>query len=174
MSHDYDTHHPRRRGRLDGTRYGAPVTILALFQRTLKDLTASEFALVMRRFLGVARMHPLNYGLVRTSLLTPIVALVLLRGSAGDLEFVLVLARLLAFVTGSVLVSQFFAHSLYNVYSGWKVDSPPESWQRACDRYFRLNVIRGRGPGVAFVLFWTACPLPSQRRCSNEHHSDGE
>ena len=84
------------------------------------------------------------------------------------------LAGLLAFVTGSVLVSQFFTQSLYNVYSGWKVDSPPESWQRACDRYFRLDVIRGRGPGVAFVLFWTACPLPSQRRCSNAHHSDGE
>ena len=86
MRHDYDTRHPRRRGRLDGTRYGAPVTIRALFQRTLKDLTAPEFDLVMRRFLGVARMHPLNYGLVRTSLLTSIVALVLLRGSAGDPE----------------------------------------------------------------------------------------
>ena len=151
------------------------MTILALFQRTLKDhLTTPEFALVMRRFLGVARTHPLNYGLGRTSLLAPIAALVLLRGSAGDLESVLVLAGLLAFVTGSALVWQFFAQSLYNVYSGWKVDSPPESWQRACDRYFRLDVIRGRSPGVAFVLFWTACPLPSQRRCSNAHHSDGE
>jgi len=75
------------------------MAILALFQRTLKDLTTPEFGLIMRRFLGVARTHPLNYGLSRTSLLAPIVALALLRGSAGGPESVLVLAGLLAFVS---------------------------------------------------------------------------
>jgi hypothetical protein len=140
---------------------GLLMAILALFQRTLKDLTAPEFALVMRRFLRVARTHPLNHGLVRTSLLAPIIALALLRGSAGGPESVFVLAGLLAFVAGSVSVWQFFAPSLYNVYLGWEVESPPVRWQRAYDRYFRLNVIRGRGPGVAFVLFWPACPWPN-------------
>ena len=124
---------------------GLLMAILALFQRALKVLTAPEFALVMRRFLGVARTHPLNYGLVRTSLLAPIVALASLRGSAGGPESVLVLAGLLAFVAGSVIVWQFFAHSLYNVYLGWKVGSPPEGWHRARVRYFLLNVVRGLG-----------------------------
>jgi hypothetical protein len=152
---------------------GLLMTTLAFFQRTLKDLTTPEFALVMRHFLGVARTHPLNYGLVTASLLATIVALVLLRGSAGGPEFVLVLASLLAFVAGSVLVLQFFARSLYNVYLGWRVESPPEGWQRARVSYFRLNVVQGLSPGVAFVRFWSACPWPNWRRCSDEHRSDG-
>jgi hypothetical protein len=129
------------------------MVILALFQRTLKVLTAPEFGQVMRRFLGVARTHPLNDGLVRTSLLAPIVALALLRGGAGDPESVLVLAGLLAFVVGSVIVWQLFAHSLYNVYLGWEVESPPVSWQRACNRYFRLNVIQGPRIGSGLCSF---------------------
>jgi hypothetical protein len=36
---------------------GLMMTILAFFQRILKDLTAREFTLVMQRFLGVVRTH---------------------------------------------------------------------------------------------------------------------
>ena len=60
---------------------GLLMTILAFFQRALKDLTAPEFALVMQRFLRPVRTHPLNYGLVTTSVLAA--ALVLLRRSPG-------------------------------------------------------------------------------------------
>jgi hypothetical protein len=60
---------------------GLLMTILAFFQRALKDLTAPEFALVMQRFLRLVRTHPLNYGLVTTSVLAA--ALVLLRRSPG-------------------------------------------------------------------------------------------
>jgi hypothetical protein len=124
------------------------VIILALFQRTLKDhLTMPESTLVMRRFLGVARTHPLNYRLGRPSLLAPIVALASLRGSAGGPESVLVLAGLLAFVAGSVIVWQFFAHSLYNVYLGWKVESPPVIWQKSMRPLLPLQRNPGPRPG---------------------------
>ncbi|MDQ3794558.1 MAG: DUF1772 domain-containing protein [Actinomycetota bacterium] len=138
---------------------GLLMTILAFFQKALKDLTASEFALVMHRFLEVVRTHPLNYGLVITSMLAPIAALFMLRESAGGLTFVLVLAGWMAFVAGAVLVSRFFAEPIYNVFLSWKTQSPPENWREARDQYFRLNVIRGLGSGTAFVLFLVSLSL---------------
>jgi hypothetical protein len=107
---------------------------------------------VMQRFLGIARTHPLHYALVITSVLAP-AALLVLRGSPGDPAFLLILAGLAAFVAGPVLVSRFSVEPIYDVFLGWKVESPPEEWHRARDRYFRLNVVRGLGSGAAFVLF---------------------
>lgn len=138
---------------------GLLMTILAFFQKVLKDLTASEFTLVMQRFLGTVRTHPLHYGLVITSLLTPVAALVLLRGSAGGPAFILTLLGLVAFVAGPVLVSRFSVEPLYDVFLGWNADSPPQEWREARDRYFRLNVIRGLGSGAAFVLFLAGLAL---------------
>lgn len=97
---------------------GLLMTILAFFQRALKDLTAPEFALVMQRFLGAVRTHPLHYGLVLTSMLAPGAALVLLRGSAGDPAFILVLVGLVAFVAGAVIVSRFSVEPVYDVLAG--------------------------------------------------------
>lgn len=86
---------------------GLLMTILAFFQR-----------LVMQRFLGAVRTHPLHYGLVLTSMLAPGAALVLLRGSAGDPAFILVLVGLVAFVAGAVIVSRFSVEPVYDVLAG--------------------------------------------------------
>lgn len=127
--------------------------ILAFFQRALKDLSATEFTVVMQVLPGVVRAHPLNYELVTASTLAPVAALVALRGSAGEPAFVFVLASLVAFVAGPVLVSQFFAERTYDVFPSWKPESPPEDWRVARNRHFRLNAVRGLGPGAALVLF---------------------
>lgn len=128
---------------------GLLMTILAFLQRALKGLSAPEFTVVMRIFLGVVRTHPLNYGLVTVSVL----ALVALRGSAGDPAFVFVLAGLVAFVAGPALVSRFSAEPIYDVFLSWRSESPPEDRREARDRYFRINAVRGLGSGAAFVLF---------------------
>jgi hypothetical protein len=130
---------------------GLLMTILAFFQRVLKDLTAPEFTLVMKRFLGVVRTHPLHYGLVITSIPAPVVVLFLLRESAGSMAFLLTLAGLVSFIAGPVLVSRYFVEPVYDVFLSWEVQSPPENWRAARDRYFGLNVIRGLGSGTAFV-----------------------
>ena len=138
---------------------GLLMTLIAFFHKGLRDLPAPQFALVMQRFLGVVRTHPLHYGLVITSLLAPVAALVLLRGSAGDPAFILTLLGLAAFVAGPVLVSRFSVEPLYDVFLGWNADSPPQEWREARDRYFRLNVIRGLGSGAAFVLLLAGLAL---------------
>jgi uncharacterized membrane protein len=138
---------------------GLLMTLIAFFHRALKDLPAPEFALVMQRFLGVVRTHPLRYTLVITSVLASVAALILLRGSAGSPAFVLVLAGLVALVAGPVLVSRYFVEPIYDVFLGWKADSPPEDWRVARDRYFRINAVRGLGSGAAFVLFLAGLAL---------------
>ena len=139
---------------------GLLMTIVAFFQRALRDLAAPEFTLVMQRFLGTARTHPLHYGLVITSTLAPVAALVLLRESAGSPSFVLfLLAGLISFFAGPVLVSRYAVEPIYDVFLSWKIESPPENWREARDRYFRLNVIRGLGSGAAFVLFLVSLSL---------------
>ena len=166
-------HHSRRRDRLDGALYGLLMTILALFQRALKDLAASEFALVMRRFLGVSRTHPLNYGLVTTSLLAPIVALVLLRGSAGDPEFVLVLAGLLVFV--AVRYSCRSSSPSRSTTSIW-VGRSGRHQRAGKEHAFATSASTWSGAlassGLCSLL--ASLSLPNRRRCSNEHRSDGE
>lgn len=139
---------------------GLLMTILAFFQRVSKDLTASEFTLVMQRFLGAVRTHLLHYGLVITSLLAPIAALVLLGGSAGSLTFVLVLLGLISFAAGLILVSRYLVEPIYDVFSSWETESPPVNWRETRDRNFRLNAIRGFGSGTAFVLFLVSLSLP--------------
>jgi uncharacterized membrane protein len=138
---------------------GLLMTILAFFQRVLKDLTAPEFTLVMQRFLGVVRTHPLHYGLVITSLLAPVAALVLLRGGGGSSTFLLILAGLISFAAGPALVSRYLVEPIYDVFSSWEIESPPENWRVARDRYFSLNAIRGLGSGTAFVLFLISLSL---------------
>ncbi len=113
----------------------------------------------MQWFLGAARTHPLHYGLVITSTLAPVAALVSLRESVGSTSFILLVGGLISFFAGTVLVSRYAVEPIYDVFSSWKIQSPPESWRAARDRYFRLNVIRGLGSGVAFVLFLVSLSL---------------
>jgi uncharacterized membrane protein len=139
---------------------GLLMTIVSLFEKALRELTGSEFALVMRRFLGITRTHPLNYAMVLTSGFVPIAALVVLRERLGSAASVLTLVGLLAFWSGPILTSRYFAEPLYAVFLGWEVDAPPEDWQRARDRYFHINVIRGLCSVIAFICFVVALGLP--------------
>ena len=132
---------------------GLLMTVKFFFERALRDLSGSEFALVMQRFLKITRTHPLNYAMVLTSGFVPIAVLVMLRGNPGGASFVLTAIGLLAFWCGSILPSTFVAQPLYGVILGWEIDAPPPDWQATRDRYFRLNVVRGLGSALAFVLF---------------------
>ncbi len=140
---------------------GLLMTVLFFFQRALKDLSGPEFALVMQHFLRITRTHPLNYIMVIASGTAPIVALVMMHGNPVSLAFVTTLLGLLAFWCGSILPSHFIAQPLYGVFLRWETDTPPKDWQRARDRYFHLNVVRGLGSAVAFVCFAIAVGLPT-------------
>ena len=138
---------------------GLLMTVLFFFERALKDLSASEFALVMQRFLKITRTHPLNYAMVLTSGLAPVAVLGMLRESPGSSAFVLTVAGLLAFWCGSMLPSTFLAQPLYGVFMSWEIDAPPQDWREARNRYFRLNVVRGLGSALAFVCFVIAAMI---------------
>jgi uncharacterized membrane protein len=135
---------------------GLLMTVYFFFQRALKDLSGSEFTLVMQRFLKITRTHPLNYAMVLTSGFMPIAVLVMLRENPGSPAFVLTAVGLLAFWLGPILTSRFVAEPVYGIFMSWEVDAPPEDWREARDRYFRANVIRGLGSAVALVCFVAA------------------
>ena len=138
---------------------GLLMTVLFFFERALKDLSGSEFTLVMQRFLKITRTHPLNYAMVLTSGLAPVAVLVMLRESPGSLAFGLTAAGLLAFWCGSMLPSTFLAQPLYGVFMSWEIDAPPHDWGEARNRYFRLNVVRGLGSALALVCFIIAAMI---------------
>ena len=138
---------------------GLLMSVVFFFERALKDLPGSEFALVMQRFLKITRTHPLNYAMVVTSGFVPVAVLVLLRESAGSAAFMLTAAGLLTFWCGSILPSTFIAPPGYGVILSWEGDAPPQDWRGARDRYFRVNVGRGLGSAVAFVCFVIAAMI---------------
>jgi hypothetical protein len=140
---------------------GLLMTVLFFFQRALRELSGSEFALVMKRFLGITRTHPLNYAMVLTSGFVPIAALLALREQVGSAAFLLTLVGLLAFWCGSILPSTFIAQPVYGVFMGWDIDAPPQDWRVARDRYFRVNVVRGLGSVTAFICFVVVLSLPT-------------
>jgi hypothetical protein len=135
---------------------GLLMTVLFFFERALRDLSGTEFTVVMQRFLKITRTHPLNYGMVLTSGFVPIAVLVILRENPGSPTFLLTLLGLLAFWCGPVLTSRFVAEPVYGVFMSWEADAPPQDWREARERYFRANVFRGLGSAVAFVCFVVA------------------
>jgi uncharacterized membrane protein len=135
---------------------GLLMTVLFFFERALRDLSATEFTVVMQRFLEITRTHPLNYTMVLTSGFLPIAVLVMLSEHPGSASFVLTLLGLLAFWCGPVLTSRFVAQPVYGVFMSWEPDSPPQDWREARERYFRANVVRGLGSAAAFVCFVVA------------------
>jgi hypothetical protein len=135
---------------------GLLMTVLFFFERALRDLSSTEFAVVMQRFLKITRTHPLNYAMVLTSGFLPIALLVMLRENPGSPAFVLTVVGLLAFWCGSILPSTFIAQPVYGIFMSWEIDAPPEDWQVARDRYFSVNVVRGLGSTIAFVCFVSA------------------
>jgi hypothetical protein len=130
--------------------------VLFFFERALRDLSGTEFTVVMQRFLKITRTHPLNYGMVLISGFVPIAVLVILRENPGSPTFLLTLLGLLAFWCGPVLTSRFVAQPVYGVFMSWEADAPPQDWREARERYFRANVFRGLGSAVAFVCFVVA------------------
>jgi hypothetical protein len=138
---------------------GLLMTVLFFFERALKDLSGSEFTLVMQRFLKITRTHPLNYAMVLTSGIAPVAVLVMLGESLGSPSFVLTAIGLLAFWCGSILPSTFIAQPLYGVFMSWEIDAPPQDWREVRERYFRVNVVRGLGSAIAFVCFVIAAML---------------
>jgi uncharacterized membrane protein len=132
---------------------GLLMTVLFFFERALRDLSGTEFTVVMQRFLKITRTHPLNYAMVLISGFVPIAVLVMLRENPGSPSFVLTLLGLLAFWCGPVLTSRFVAQPVYGVFMSWEADAPPQDWREARERYFRANVVRGLGSAVAFVCF---------------------
>lgn len=148
---------------------GLLMTVLFFFERALKDLSGTEFAVVMQRFLKITRTHPLNYAMVLTSGFVPIAVLVMLRENPGSPSFVPTLMGLLAFWCGPVLISRLVAQPVYGVFMSWKVDAPPQDWWEARDRYFRANVVRGLGSALLptrscqITMFWTVIRRPEIR-----------
>ena len=138
---------------------GLLMTVLFFFERALRDLSGTEFAVVMQRFLKITRTHPLNYAMVLTSGVVPVAVLVMLRQSPGSPAFVLTAVGLLAFWCGSILPSTFIAQPLYGVFMSWEIDAPPQDWREARERYFRVNVVRGLGSAIAFVCFVIAAMI---------------
>jgi uncharacterized membrane protein len=138
---------------------GLLMTVLLFFERALKELSASEFALVMQRFLKITRTHPLNYAMVLTSGIAPVAVLLMMRESPGSAAFLLTAAGLLAFWCGSILPSTFIAQPVYGVFMSWEIDAPPHDWREARERYFQVNVVRGLGSAVAFVCFVIAAMI---------------
>jgi hypothetical protein len=132
------------------------MTVVFFFERALSDLSGTEFAVVMQRFLKITRTRPLNYAMVLTSGVVPVAVLVMLPQSPGSPAFVLTAVGLLAFWCGSILPSTFIAQPVYGIFMNWETEATPENWQMARDRYFRVNVVRGMGSAIAFVCFVVA------------------
>lgn len=139
---------------------GLLVAVLALLQQILKDLSGSEFALVMQRFLPLARRTPVNYILVLTSVFAPLTALLLGIGPVGSARFVLTMAGMLIFLVSPLLTSTFFAEPLYNVILSWRPTEPPVNWQNTRARYFRINWLRLGGALLSFLILLCALALP--------------
>jgi hypothetical protein len=139
---------------------GLLVAVVALLQQTLKPLSASEFTVVMRHFLPLARKSPVNYALVLTPMLAPLIVLVLTWNQAASSLFSLTLAGWLAFLFGPFLTSLLGAEPLYDVILGWPAQAPPADWRVFRERYFRFNLIRLIGSSLAFLFFLLALSSP--------------
>jgi hypothetical protein len=85
---------------------GLVLYIVGMFQPLLSQLSGAEFTVVMDRFLPAARKNFLNYVFTLTSLLAPVVALVLLRDHTDSAMFWLTLAGWLAGHPGPLLPHQ--------------------------------------------------------------------
>ena len=141
---------------------GLLMTVVFFFQKALRELSGRQFALVMQRFLAIARTHLLNYAMTLISGFVPIATLIILHQHPGSGAFVFTLLGLLAFWAGPILTSRYVAEPLYDVFVDWDADAPPDDWQRARKRYFRMNnAIRGPCSVTAFVCFVVALGLPA-------------
>lgn len=132
---------------------GLLLTMMFIFQPVLNQLSATEYAEQMQRFLQVARRAPLNIILMCTSLLAPIPTLFGFYQSSNWLAFGQVLCGVTIFFIGMFLVSRFFNEPLYDEISSWSIKEPPVNWQTTRQKWHFLNLIRVCASGAAFLLF---------------------
>ncbi|BAY08798.1 DUF1772 domain-containing protein [Calothrix sp. NIES-2098] len=132
---------------------GLLLTMLFIFQPLLNQLSATEYAELMQRFLKVARRSPLNITLMLVSLLAPIPALVGIYQSANWLAFGLISIGIVIFFIGMFLVSRFFNEPLYDQIMGWSANNPPPDWEAARKQWHILNLVRVCASGTAFIMF---------------------
>ena len=132
---------------------GLLLTMLWIFQPMLNQLSATEYAEWMQRFLKVARRSPLNIALMFTSLLAPIPALFSFYQAANWLAFGLVLIGVVIFFIGMFLVSRFFNEPVYDEILGLNVQEPSQNWQTLRQKWYVSNLIRVCASGTAFLLF---------------------
>ncbi|HAX78877.1 MAG TPA: DUF1772 domain-containing protein [Cyanobacteria bacterium UBA11372] len=132
---------------------GLLLTMLFIFQPVLDQLSATEYAELMQRFLKVARRSPLNIALMFVSLLAPIPTLFSFYQSSNWLAFGSVLIGVTIFFIGMFLVSRFFNEPLYDQILGWTIQALPTNWQTARQQWHFLNLIRAFASGTTFLLF---------------------
>ncbi|HAG83154.1 MAG TPA: DUF1772 domain-containing protein [Cyanobacteria bacterium UBA12227] len=132
---------------------GLLLTMLFIFQPLLNQLSATEYAELMQRFLKVARRSPLNITLMLVSIFAPIPALFGFYLSSNWLAFGLVSIGIIIFFVGMFLVSRFFNEPLYDQILGWTATIPPADWQTSRQQWHVLNQVRVCASGTTFVLF---------------------
>jgi uncharacterized membrane protein len=135
---------------------GLLLTMLFLFQPLLNQLSATEYAELMQRFLKVARRAPLNITLMLVSVFAPIPALFGIYQASNWLAFALVSIGIIIFFIGMFLVSRFFNEPLYDKILGWTAKTPPADWEAARQQWHILNLVRVCASGIAFVVFLIA------------------
>jgi len=132
---------------------GLLLTMLWIFQPMLNQLSATEYAEWMQRFLNVARRSPLNIALMFSSLLAPIPALFSFYQAANWLAFGQVLTGAMIFFIGMFLVSRFFNEPLYDEILGLDMQEPAQHWQTLRHKWYVSNLIRVCASGTALLLF---------------------
>ena len=132
---------------------GLLLTMLFIFQPLLNQLSATEYAELMQRFLKVARRSPLNITLMLVSVFAPIPALFGIYQASNWLAFALVTIGTIIFFIGMFLVSRFFNEPLYDEILSWTAETPPADWEAARQQWHILNIVRVCASGTAFVLF---------------------
>ena len=138
---------------------GLLLTLTTILHPMYAARDGAGFVTDLGRFLPVARRSPTNYLLVAGLVLTPIGALVGLRGEPTGWPFVLTALGLLLTVAGPLLVSRFVAEPNYDVILGWDPAALPTDWRTARRRYFAVNWIRAGLTWAAFALFLAATYL---------------
>ncbi len=106
---------------------GLLMTVVFFFQKALRELSGPQFALVMQRFLAIARTHPLNYAMTLVPGFVPIVTLILLREHPGSGAFVFTVAGLLAFWAGPIRLGSIVGLKTIAVCSNWTMLQPLRS-----------------------------------------------
>jgi uncharacterized membrane protein len=132
---------------------GLLLTMLCIFQPMLNQLSATEYAEWMQRFLKVAQRSPLNIALMFISLLAPIPSLFSFYQTANWLSFGAVLIGVSIFFIGMFLVSRLFNEPLYEQILGWNIKELPTNWKAARQQWHFLNLVRVCASGTAFLLF---------------------